>query len=131
MDVHGALISGQDRRGHPYHFSAVDRASAEAIAPVVECGQRECEVEAALAAFAEERGTPPRARSVLLRTACELTVRDHHSVCDVTRAENGKSRTDAEREFIYAADSFRGLARGLCPAWVRTARHPRPEHASL
>jgi succinate-semialdehyde dehydrogenase/glutarate-semialdehyde dehydrogenase len=90
-------------------FTVHNPATLEPIAEVPDLGVSEAiaAVDAAHTAFPAWSATPPRQRSVVLRTAFELMHRDKDELAALISQENGKSLADAHAEVAYAAEFFR------------------------
>jgi len=90
-------------------FTVHNPATLEPIAEVPDLGVSEAvaAVDAAHAAFPGWAATAPRQRSVVLRTAFDLMLRDKDKLAALISQENGKSLADAHAEVAYAAEFFR------------------------
>ena len=90
-------------------FTVQNPATLAPIAEVADLGVAEAiaAVDAAHAAFPAWAATSPRQRSVVLRTAFELMLRDKEKLAALISEENGKSLADAAAEVSYAAEFFR------------------------
>ena len=119
-------------------FDVLDPATLEVVAavPDLDAAAARTAVSRAAAAFPAWAATPPRERSDVLRRAFELMLRDQDELAELISRENGKSRSDAAAEIVYAAEFFRWFAEeavrpggdfGESPAGgTRTIVHHRP-----
>jgi len=106
------LIGGEWCTGGAGTFDVVDPATLAVIAQVADANQADAiaAVDAASAAAAGWAATSPRSRSDLLMATRALMLRAVDELTDLICAENGKSRTDARAEVVYAAEFFRWFA---------------------
>ncbi|TQS43950.1 NAD-dependent succinate-semialdehyde dehydrogenase [Cryptosporangium phraense] len=109
---HGLVIAGQRRKGGSGLFDVDDPATGAPLASVADGDQDDATaaVDAAAAAFPAWRRTPGRVRSEILRRTYELMISDADRLTGLIAAENGKSRSDARGEVVYAAEFFRWFA---------------------
>jgi succinate-semialdehyde dehydrogenase/glutarate-semialdehyde dehydrogenase len=107
----GILVDGEWRSSGTT-FDVDDPATGEVVASVSNGtpGDARLGVDAADAAFAQWRRTPPRARSQVLHRVFELMQADLDRLAGLIMLENGKSEADACGEVSYAAEFFRWFA---------------------
>lgn len=110
--VNGVFIAGYWIEGSAGEFVVDDPATGKQIAVVANgAGDTAISaVDAASSAFPTWRDLPARQRSEILYRCFEFIVRDVDRLVALITAENGKSRTDARSEVLYAADFFRWFA---------------------
>ncbi|RRH69272.1 NAD-dependent succinate-semialdehyde dehydrogenase [Falsigemmobacter faecalis] len=111
-DLHakGLYIGGA---WHPGSGIAVlNPATGQPLAEVPDASEEQAldAVEAAGAAAADWRRTPPRARAEILRRWHQLMLAEAENLARLIALENGKALPDARGEVAYAAEFFRWYA---------------------
>lgn len=110
LHAEGLYIGGQwlPGRGIP----VIDPATGASLAEVADAGTEHAiaAVDAADAAAAQWRSTPPRQRSEVLRRWFHLMSDHAEELAHLISLENGKALPDARGEVAYAAEFFRWYA---------------------
>ena len=118
-------------------FDVLDPATAETITRV-SSGTPADAIAACDSAASAQRDwavTPPRTRSEILRSCCEIIEEHSQQLAELITRENGKPQVDALNEVVYAAEFFRWNAEeavrihgffGVAPAGDKRmiTRHP-------
>ena len=106
----GLYIDGQWRPSHSRRqIDVVDPSTGAVLAAVPDATIEDARasVDAAAAAAASWRATPPRRRSEILRRCFELMIERSEMLATLISVENGKALKDARGEVAYAAEFFR------------------------
>jgi succinate-semialdehyde dehydrogenase / glutarate-semialdehyde dehydrogenase len=110
LHAHGLYIGGQWQPGGG--IPVIDPSSGATLAEVADASVQDAmrAVDAAEAAAAGWRQTPPRQRSEILRRWFTLMSEHAEDLARLISLENGKALADARGEVAYAAEFFRWYA---------------------
>ena len=106
LHIGGEWVDGESK------MDVIDPATEQVLAAVSTAGhdQARLAVDAAWDAAKEWAGTPPRARSEILRRAFEAMLEQEEPLAELIVLENGKTYGDALGEVRYGAEFFRWFA---------------------
>ena len=110
LHAHGLYIGGEWKKGAG--IPVIDPSTGTVLAEVADASVDDAmrAVDAAEAAAAGWRATPPRRRSEILRRWFQLMSERSEELATLISLENGKALSDARGEMAYAAEFFRWYA---------------------
>ncbi|NUB45562.1 NAD-dependent succinate-semialdehyde dehydrogenase [Fertoebacter nigrum] len=110
LHAHGLFIGGRWLPGHGIPVTNPSTALVLAEVPDASVADAMQAVDAAGAAAAGWRATPPRQRAEILRRWFQLMTQHAEELATLISLENGKALPDARGEVAYAAEFFRWYA---------------------